>query len=444
MLPRSWFTHAASFCVGAATAAAVLIQSSLTVSRDNSDKSIDSGNRIITSDLDYGENNKEVPLRALAARGSVSSIECSIESMQAMIPTLPVRFFHPNDKLVIAFDTRNKNPLFSMERLTERSPSREEDASEGEAFVRDRKAAASRKNKRFREESFLLPYHRSRNHHYRNSGYDRGHLAPAADFSSSDDDMDDTFVLSNVSPQLPRFNRSVWLRLEEFVRRVAKSEGSKPSIETWVVTGPLWLPSLAANADSGDDGNFLFSYRGIGNPPSLVSVPTHFFKVLVVVDRKMTDEQSQSTKSRDSTSSGGNSEATLKKFAAFVLPNSNSIGGNSGIRLIDFAVRLTDLEAASGLEFFPALFGEYVDNLDSATSVPLQKKVADALTDDIRSEQKVTTISSMVPLSNGEKLSKGRHRKMKQLLHENTPVPFSFQHLCRKNEACFKFLNVQQ
>ena len=41
---------------------------------------------------------------------------------------------------------------------------------------------------------------------YRNSGYDRGHLAPAADMKNSSISMSESFLFSNISPQDPSFN----------------------------------------------------------------------------------------------------------------------------------------------------------------------------------------------------------------------------------------------
>ena len=41
---------------------------------------------------------------------------------------------------------------------------------------------------------------------YRRSGYDRGHLAPAADMAFSWQTMADSFFMSNMSPQKPAFN----------------------------------------------------------------------------------------------------------------------------------------------------------------------------------------------------------------------------------------------
>ncbi len=50
-------------------------------------------------------------------------------------------------------------------------------------------------------------------------GYDRGHLVPSADFRFSAKAMSDTYFYSNMSPQLPEFNREVWAELEDFGRK---------------------------------------------------------------------------------------------------------------------------------------------------------------------------------------------------------------------------------
>ena len=62
---------------------------------------------------------------------------------------------------------------------------------------------------------------------YTNTGYDRGHMVPAAD---ADDpiEMSETFLMTNMTPQLPSVNRVAWKNLEERVRSVPF---------TYVVTG---------------------------------------------------------------------------------------------------------------------------------------------------------------------------------------------------------------
>ncbi len=101
------------------------------------------------------------------------------------------------------------------------------------------------------------------NSDYYKSGYDRGHLAPAADMKWSKQAMKESFYLSNMSPQLPAFNRGVWKKLEEKVRA-----WSLESDSIYVITGPLLedtLPSIGLNK---------------------VSIPNKYFKALVRFERK--------------------------------------------------------------------------------------------------------------------------------------------------------------
>jgi len=96
---------------------------------------------------------------------------------------------------------------------------------------------------------------------YEHSGYDRGHLAPAADMCFSSNVLHESFSMANVCPQLPAFNRGVWKRLEEHVREVARREG-----DVFVVTGPVFDTNAVP--------------RTIG--ASRVQVPDGFFKILCI------------------------------------------------------------------------------------------------------------------------------------------------------------------
>lgn len=71
---------------------------------------------------------------------------------------------------------------------------------------------------------------------FTNSGYDRGHLCPAQDRSYSTTAMQSTFVLSNVSPQLPAVNRGSWKHTENVTRQLAQRYGTVD-----VVTVPIFL-----------------------------------------------------------------------------------------------------------------------------------------------------------------------------------------------------------
>jgi hypothetical protein len=121
----------------------------------------------------------------------------------------------------------------------------------------------------------------------------------------------------------------------------------------------------------------------------------------------------------------------------------------SRLRLVDCVVRLTDLEAVVGLEFFPNLLGSYANGVD--TGISLHKELADALTDDLRihaNKQKLLEDgkshdeNDTLPLlpgafSEDACLSKRRQRKVKQVLRDNDPP--LFQHLCKQNNACYKY-----
>jgi endonuclease G len=92
---------------------------------------------------------------------------------------------------------------------------------------------------------------------YKNSGYDRGHMAPSADFQWSQDVNNDSFAMTNMSPQTPNLNQKAWNSLEGRIRRWACGNGHLK-----IYTGPVIKPGL----------------RRLG---SCVAVPEEFFKVVL-------------------------------------------------------------------------------------------------------------------------------------------------------------------
>ena len=67
------------------------------------------------------------------------------------------------------------------------------------------------------ENGYSLPHH----WYFSHSGYDRGHMAPNADFDDTEENAKMTFFIANVWPQTPHVNRSEWLRTENETRRLA-------------------------------------------------------------------------------------------------------------------------------------------------------------------------------------------------------------------------------
>lgn len=278
-----------------------------------------------------------------------------------MSPTLPIRIIRPNPNLEIVFDVRTKNAIYVLEKLDR----------QGQNLGKDH-----RRPNFFEENVIEEEGYRSKLSHYKNSGYDRGHLAPAADFPSN---TQDTYTLCNVSPQNHTMNLSIWSRLEDFCRKVSdrqqhqqkqKQQTNNIECDTYVVTGPLWLP-LKQVAPS----KFQYAYIGLGQPPSLVSVPTHFFKVIAVISRPTTTTTTTTTGSNNN-----NNHSTalvvqppkIMEFACFVIPN---IEPNKSKTLIDYIVPWSDLEIVTGLQFFSNIITpEWKEMADSITIQMIQKR----------------------------------------------------------------------
>lgn len=135
---------------------------------------------------------------------------------------------------------------------------------------------------------------------YRASGYDRGHMAPAADFVAGQTQMTQSFYLSNMVPQNGEMNRGIWAGLEGATRSCTKTLG-----ELYVLTGPVFAGRV----------------RTIG--PDQVAVPNSLYKIVVSGD----------------------------SARAFLLPN------RAVTKTSDFTRYETTVDAvqqATGLTFFPA------------------------------------------------------------------------------------------
>lgn len=74
---------------------------------------------------------------------------------------------------------------------------------------------------------------------YAGSGFDRGHLAPAADMAYDAQAMSESFLMTNMTPQHPSLNRGRWKTLETAVRGWAVEKEA-----LCVVAGPVLTPGL--------------------------------------------------------------------------------------------------------------------------------------------------------------------------------------------------------
>lgn len=137
---------------------------------------------------------------------------------------------------------------------------------------------------------------------YKNTGYDRGHLAPAADMAFSPIAMEESFMYSNVSPQDPSFNRGIWRILESQVRTWARNLTS-----IYVITGGIF-----------DSDEYIGENK--------VLVPSAFYKIILYYK---------------------NSNI---KVIAFILKNKK---GEKELK--EYVVSVDEVEEKTNIDFFPEL-----------------------------------------------------------------------------------------
>ena len=155
---------------------------------------------------------------------------------------------------------------------------------------------------------------------YSKSGYDKGHLCPAADMSFDSQAMSETFYLSNMSPQVPTFNRGIWKKLEELVRSWSLQEDS-----LYIVTGPI----------------FLNNKQSIG--PDKVTVLGYYYKVIYDPIGK-------------------------KKMIGFILPNAKGKG-----QLSNYTVSVDSVEKVTKIDFFHNLPDSLENRLERGVDLKLWK-----------------------------------------------------------------------
>lgn len=147
---------------------------------------------------------------------------------------------------------------------------------------------------------------------YTHTGYDRGHLCPAADMKLSKDAMKETFQMWNISPQDPSFNRGRWADLEALTRNYIRDATDT----LFVVTGPVFIDNKESIGKQND-----------------VTVPGFFYKAIYCPKR------------------GG---------IGFLMPNRKT-----GEPLRVWVVSIDFIEALTGIDFFPQMPPERQQEIES-------------------------------------------------------------------------------
>lgn len=152
---------------------------------------------------------------------------------------------------------------------------------------------------------------------YSNSGYDRGHLCPAADQKWSEDAMNDCFSMANMCPQDHALNAGAWKTLEQKERLWAQRDSA-----ILIVAGPIY-----EKADK----------KKIG--AAGVRVPSAFFKVIVAP------------------------YLDSPRGIAFVYPNMSAPGN-----MQNYVMNIRDVENLTGYDFFSALPDDVEEMVETKSS----------------------------------------------------------------------------
>ena len=143
---------------------------------------------------------------------------------------------------------------------------------------------------------------------YSDSGYDRGHMTPSGDRTSSREDNSATFLMTNMIPQASKNNQQTWANLENYCRSLVK-DGD----ELYIVSGGAGTKEYIA------DGK--------------IAVPELTWKV-ILVQPEGTDDVSRVTPET--------------RVIAVNIPNDNSVDSDWE----KYRVSTNSIEQETGYDFF--------------------------------------------------------------------------------------------
>jgi endonuclease G, mitochondrial len=125
------------------------------------------------------------------------------------------------------------------------------------------------------DESLPSGWYQVKSSDYNDSGFDRGHMTPAADRSDTGKNNSATFLMTNILPQAPDNNQGPWEKLERYCRELVA-----PGKELYIIAGGY-----------GDRG-------GVGRGNARITIPERVWKVVVVLDKPGQGVAGVTTKTR--------------------------------------------------------------------------------------------------------------------------------------------------
>lgn len=161
-------------------------------------------------------------------------------------------------------------------------------------------------------------YFRASTAHYTGTGFDRGHLCPSDDRDASDSDNAATFKMTNIAPQAPDMNQVTWGDLEDYCRTLI-TQGK----ELYIVSG--WYGS----GGSGSSGGITYNIHS-----GAINVPSHFWKVVVVLPVGTNDVSRVSATTRIIAVDMPNTEAVTAHSWDYYRTTTDAIEAATGYNLL--------------------------------------------------------------------------------------------------------------
>lgn len=195
----------------------------------------------------------------------------------------------------------SRTPLWVAEKLTR------------ESLIR---AKSVKRDDNFHAETTLPPQDRAELHDYARSGFDRGHMAPAADMPTLNA-QHESFSLANIVPQQRQNNQILWAAIEGATRHMTNQRGA-----LYVMTGPIF------------EGEKIERING------RVFVPTHIYKAVY--------------------------DPVKKEGAAWITPNT----GENTFEVVS----ITELEKRIRINLFPGIPAEVKDKIAALPEPRLRQR----------------------------------------------------------------------
>lgn len=168
------------------------------------------------------------------------------------------------------------------------------------------------------DESLPKGFRRVQYYDYSGSGYDRGHMVPAADRFGDERRMEETFLMTNIVPQTGDLNQFPWNYLEMYARSLVKKGN-----DAYTIAG---------------------AYGEKGRLRGKVAIPTNCWKVIVVLPRGST---------------------TINERTRIIAVDMPNIDGIENVRWETYKTTIREIEQKAGLDLFNELSEEIQETIET-------------------------------------------------------------------------------